>query len=130
MALPDSKLPPQSVPSDGPPPARAWADKDPIAAARLAAARAALAELGQELSVPVENLISPDAVRRVLWSPPGDDEASLGAALTALGARPWQVQLAAPILTRSLDAQPGKAGCRRPRLLLTSSMSAGAHSTQ
>jgi ribonuclease D len=110
VALPDSKLPPQSLPSDGPPPARAWADKDPLAAARLAAARAALAELSEQLSVPVENLISPDAVRRVLWSPPGEDEATLAAALAALGARPWQVELAAPILTRSLDARPGKAG--------------------
>jgi ribonuclease D len=109
VALPDSKLPPQSLPSEGPPPARAWADKDPVAAARLTAARAALGHLGDELSVPVENLISPDAVRRVLWSPPGEDEASVAAALTGLGARPWQVELAAPILVASLDARPGKA---------------------
>ena len=43
--LPDSALPAQSLSTDAPPPARAWADKDPIAAARLAAARAGLAEL-------------------------------------------------------------------------------------
>ncbi len=68
---PDSALPAQSLPTDAPPPARAWADKDPVAAARLAAARAELAELSERCTVPVENIVSPDSVRRVLWAPPG-----------------------------------------------------------
>jgi ribonuclease D len=54
--------------------------------------------------VPVENIVSPDSVRRVLWSPPGRDEATLAARLTELGARPWQVALAAPVLARSMSA--------------------------
>jgi ribonuclease D len=103
--LPDSALPPQSLHSDAPPPARSWADKDPLAAARLAAARSELATTSERLRIPVENIVSPDSVRRVLWDPPGDDQASLAASLTALGARPWQVELTAPILAKSMRAE-------------------------
>ena len=103
--LPDGALPAQSLPTDAPPPARAWADRDPLAAARLAAARAELATLSETLHMPVENIVSPDSVRRVLWDPPGADQASLAAGLSALGARLWQVELTAPILARSMDAK-------------------------
>ena len=107
--LPDTALPAQSLPSDAPPPARAWAEKDPVAAARLGSARAALGELAETLHMPVENLVSPDSVRRVLWSPPGPDEAALAARLRELGARPWQVELATPILARSMQADVAPA---------------------
>jgi ribonuclease D len=110
--LPDSALPPQSLPSDAPPPARSWPDKDPVAAARLAAARTELGELAEQLNVPVENLLSPDSVRRVLWSPPGDDAESIADGLRRLGAREWQVELAAPVLTRSLAADVAPATSR------------------
>jgi ribonuclease D len=113
--LPESALPPQSLPSDAPPPARSWPDKDPVAAARLAAARAELTELSERVSMPVENVVSPDSVRRVLWSPPaartGDDQEleAVAERLRALGARPWQVELTAPILARSLRADVAPA---------------------
>ena len=68
--LPDTELPAASARYDGPPPPRAWGEKNPAAAARLTQARAALAELAEELSVPVENLLTPDSARRVLWQPP------------------------------------------------------------
>ncbi len=68
--LPDSELPPLAARYDGPPPPRAWADRDPVAAARLSAARGALATLSEQLDVPVENLLTPDFVRRLLWEPP------------------------------------------------------------
>ncbi|WP_448629307.1 hypothetical protein [Cellulomonas soli] len=55
--------------SDAPPPPRAWADRDPAAAARLAAAREAVAALSAEHTVPVENLLQPDLLRRLCWSP-------------------------------------------------------------
>ena len=112
-ALPDSALPPVTARTDGPPPPRAWADRDPAAAARLTAARAALTAKAEELSMPVENLLSPDAVRRVLWEPPDPaDTESLGAALRALGARSWQVSLTAPLLAEAVragsPAEPGR----------------------
>lgn len=105
-ALPDAELPTAAARYDGPPPPRAWAEKDPAAAARLAQARAALAELSESLTVPVENLMTPDYVRRVLWEPPGGDEESVREALTRLGARPWQVEIAAGVITRAIQEHP------------------------
>ncbi|MFC5993277.1 HRDC domain-containing protein [Pseudonocardia hispaniensis] len=102
-ALPHDQLPRPTAPSDGPPPVARWSDRDPDAAARLAAARAALATLSQERSVPVENLVQPDLLRRVCWSPPADGD--VAAALNAGGARPWQIDLAAPLLEQALQAR-------------------------
>ena len=104
-ALPDDALPLSAVPSDGPPPPNRWADRDPDAAARLVAARAALADLSARLSIPVENLLTPDLVRRLAWSPPDDSSpAGIGAVLAAGGARDWQVELAAPVLADAVKA--------------------------
>jgi ribonuclease D len=99
-ALPESELPLQSKPGEGPPPVNRWADRDPAAATRLQAARAGLAELAEKHSVPVENTLSPDLVRRIMWSPPEPrDAASVAAALRAGGAREWQVELTLDVLT-------------------------------
>jgi ribonuclease D len=104
-ALPEDALPLSAVPSDGPPPPNRWADRDPDAAARLAAARSALADLSARISVPVENLLSPDLVRRLAWAPPRDPSpAGIGAVLTAGGARRWQVELTSPLLADALKA--------------------------
>ena len=100
VALPDAELPSLRGPrTDAPPPPRAWADRDPAAAARLIAARAVAAALSQEHQVPVENLLQPDVLRRLCWTPPrvlGKDE--IAAFLVGGGARPWQVELMAPAL--------------------------------
>ncbi len=100
-AIPDADLPPTSLRSDGPPPPRAWAQRDPEAAARLDRARSALVSLGEELSVPVENLLTPDLVRRLMWQPP-TPPASVAEVLAADGARPWQVQLTADLLEQAI----------------------------
>ena len=107
--LPESELPLASARYDGPPPPRTWAERDPEAAARLSRARAALAELSTELSVPTENLISPDSVRRVLWQPPGERTEVVAARLAELGARPWQVELTAPVLAEAIVGPPEEA---------------------
>jgi len=105
LALPESELPPSSLPSDGPPPPRAWPERDPEAAARLTVARSTLAELAERHRMPVENLVSPDLVRRLAWSPPAVlDVETIGAALRSGGARPWQVALVAPGLVEALSA--------------------------
>ncbi|MFV0459171.1 MAG: HRDC domain-containing protein [Actinomycetales bacterium] len=92
MKLPDPQLPPMSVPNDSPPPPRAWPDRDPQAAARLAAARGLVTERAEALNLPAENLITPEFIRRLCWSPPeritGETVADT---LTQLGARAWQV---------------------------------------
>ncbi|MDQ1007662.1 ribonuclease D [Streptomyces sp. V4I23] len=106
-ALPDSELPQPGQPVAGPPPPRAWADKDPAAAARLSAARAAVSALAEELNVPQENLITPDTVRRVCWEPPSPvTPDSVAETLGSLGARQWQIELVAPLLSAALVAGP------------------------
>jgi len=94
----DSDLPDATggqVPN-GPPPAHRWAERDPAAAARLAAARTAVAAVAEANTVPVENLLAPDALRRLSWDPPQpSDTETVGLALAEYGARPWQIELTA-----------------------------------
>ncbi|WP_285735391.1 ribonuclease D [Kitasatospora phosalacinea] len=100
--IPEAALPPATAPHDGPPPPRAWAEKDPVAAARLSGARAAVTALAERHHLPAENLITPDLVRRVSWEPPADPAAdAIAEALRALGARAWQTELVAPALERA-----------------------------
>lgn len=104
-ALAEAQLPQPGQPVTGPPPPRAWADKDPAAAARLSAARAAVSALAEQLSMPQENLITPDTVRRVCWEPPAEVTAeSIGEALAGFGARAWQVEQVTPVLVAALSA--------------------------
>ncbi|MEU0285865.1 ribonuclease D [Streptomyces sp. NPDC006147] len=104
-ALSEDRLPQPGQPVTGPPPPRAWADKDPAAAARLSAARAGVSALAEELNMPAENLITPDTVRRVCWEPPVPATAdSVASALTAHGARAWQVEQVTPVLVAALTA--------------------------
>ena len=99
LTLPDDELPVVAAPGDGPPPPARWADRDPVAAARLSRARAAVSELAERLKLPQENLLQPDLVRRLCWTPPEDrtPEAVAGA-LRAGGAREWQIELTAELL--------------------------------
>ncbi len=108
LALPDSELPSSRGPkSDAPPPPRAWAEKDPDAAARLAAARDVVTALSQRHNVPAENLLQPDLLRRLCWTPPTPlDIETIAATLAAGGARAWQVELVAPPLAAAFDALP------------------------
>ncbi|WP_169803890.1 ribonuclease D [Actinomadura rubrobrunea] len=103
-SLPDRALPDASVPGEGPPPAHRWAERDPAAAKRLAAARAVVAALADEHTMPTENLLQPDCVRRLAWSPPAEATAeAVGAALRKLGARQWQVRLVAKPLAKAFQ---------------------------
>ena len=72
-ALRDTELPPLTLRTDGPPQPRVWAERDPVAAARLATARELVTAFAEERHVPVENLLTPDYLRRVLWKPPAVD---------------------------------------------------------
>ena len=72
-------------------------------AARLAAARAVVAATSEQWQVPAENLLQPDLLRRLCWSPPVPaDESGVRATLEAGGARPWQLDLLVPLLTPTL----------------------------
>ncbi|MFE4862530.1 HRDC domain-containing protein [Streptomyces sp. NPDC056670] len=109
-ALTEAELPQPGQALQGPPPPRSWADKDPAAAARLSAARAAVSELAERLNMPQENLITPDTVRRVCWEPPGDrSEPAVASALASYGARPWQIAQVTPLLAAALTETPAKS---------------------
>jgi ribonuclease D len=98
--MPESALPPMHVPNDGPPQSRLWPAKNPGAAARLAAVRGALLAISEQYQVPVENLLTPDHLRRVAWRPPSPlTEESVDQALAVLGARPWQRELTVAAIT-------------------------------
>ena len=101
-ALPPDELP-VPVPLDGPPPPHRWKDRDQAAADRLARARAAVNEVAAAYTLPPENLIAPDTIRRIAWEPPAEvSVASIEAALRSYGARPWQVGLVATPLVNAL----------------------------
>ncbi|MBD8024095.1 ribonuclease D [Microbacterium gallinarum] len=98
---------------DSLPPPRAWPDRNPEADARLKAARPAVEQLAETLRMPTENLLTPELLRRVAWAPPEPlTAASLGEALSALGARDWQIaQTAQVIVDAFVDSvqEPTKA---------------------
>lgn len=99
-SLPRSDWPPLRLPAEGPPQPRTWAPRNPEAAARWERVRPALVALAEELALPVENLLAPDALRRLAWEPPADlTGESVDAFLAGLGARAWQRGLVVPVLT-------------------------------
>lgn len=105
----ESDLPTRSPRGDGPPLPRAWAEKDPVAARRLAFARDAITALAEENDLPVENLLTPDYLRRTLWTPPRSRDPEALAPLVAeqlsgYGARPWQIELTTPLLVDAIVA--------------------------
>ena len=102
-ALDAADLPRATAPVDGPPAVSRWADRDPDAAARLTAARAAVAEVGAERSVPVENLLQPDLLRRLCWTPPTDGD--VAGFLRRGGAREWQIELLTPALEQAITVR-------------------------
>src|SRR6202167_1575997 len=57
----------EAEPPNGPPAPARWARRKPEAAARLDAARSALREVSARVSVPAENLVTPELVRRLCW---------------------------------------------------------------
>jgi len=93
-------------PGESIPPPRAWADKNPAADRRLKLSRAAIVEKSEELNIPVENLLTPELLRRLSWNPPAEtDEASIREALGEMGAREWQLdETAQPIVDAFLSA--------------------------
>ncbi|WP_304450771.1 HRDC domain-containing protein [Nocardiopsis sp. YSL2] len=102
-----AELPRPNAPGDGPPPVNRWADRAPEAARRLEAARATVTGIAEDVVMPTENLLLPDTVRRLAWSPPGTvDPDSVAAFLRERGARDWQVGLTAdPLATALLGAE-------------------------
>jgi ribonuclease D len=99
LALTEEQWPEAKSKSDSLPPIKLWRERFPEKYAPLSHARFNLQLRAEELSIPLENLISPELVRRICWAP---STTSVSEALIAMGARRWQAQIAAPILELAL----------------------------
>ena len=107
VASPEDQWPTMRTNADTLPPIKLWRDKFPEKFAPLSHARAAIELIAQENQIPVENLITPEHIRRVCWKPPIGATTTLSVsevekALTELGARQWQIDLVAPALAAAL----------------------------
>jgi ribonuclease D len=93
-------LPDLHAPGEKPiPHHRGWAERYPAAAARLAASRTAVEAEAETRDIPIENLLTPDLLRRLAWAPPAEISAdSVNSALADLGARPWQREATSTII--------------------------------
>jgi ribonuclease D len=107
VALPEDQWPSMRTNADTLPPIKLWRDKFPEKYAPLSHARAFIELIAQENQIPVENLMTPEHVRRICWKPPVGATTTLSVsevekALAELGARQWQIDLVAPALAAAL----------------------------
>ena len=95
------------VPSASLPPIKIWKEKNPLGYARLTHARLQLATLSQTLQIPVENLITPELVKRICWQNPPTEiskyEGFVKGELEKMGARPWQIEQVSSIIAPCLS---------------------------
>jgi ribonuclease D len=106
-ALEESEWPALRTNADTLPPIKLWRDKFPEKYAPLSHARARIEIIAGENNIPVENLITPEIVRRICWAPPAPSTSQASPQivrehLLSLGARNWQVELVAEAITASL----------------------------
>jgi ribonuclease D len=107
VALTEQDWPQMRTSADTLPPIKLWRDKFPEKYAPLSHARLRLEKISQENSIPVENLITPELVRRICWSPPAGSTENLQVEavqthLLSLGARSWQVNLVGQAISEAL----------------------------
>ncbi len=107
VSMPEEQWPAMRTNADTLPPIKLWRDKFPVKFAPLSHARAAIELIAQENQIPVENLITPEHVRRICWKPPVGATTTLSISevekgLAELGARQWQIDLVAPALAAAL----------------------------
>ena len=99
LSLDESQWPPVRTDSDSLPPLKIWRERFPAKYAPLTHAKANIQAKAHELVIPFENLITPEYVRRICWNAP---KSGVAAALQALGARQWQIEIVSPILEAAL----------------------------
>ena len=105
--LATNDLPPLKLPSSGIPNHRNWPKKFPLAAARLAVAREAIAKIAIQCQLPIENLISPEPLRQICWVERTSAELEeLKAELAELGVRQWQAELTAGAVAEAIRSAP------------------------
>ncbi len=78
---------------------KSWERRFPDAHHRLESVRPLVLSLATELDIPIENLLTPDFLRRVCFEPQPD----VAEQLRSLGARQWQVELVTEVIQMGLQ---------------------------
>ena len=83
---------------------RNWVNKFPDADRRLKLAKAALVELSEKNLVPLENLLTPEILRQVSFTPPVKlNPEAVSQQLQMLGARAWQSSLTSAVISEAFN---------------------------
>jgi ribonuclease D len=98
VALPESDHPEMRAAGDSMPPTKIWKERFPEKYAPFTHARAAVELRAAGLNIPVENLISPEVIRKLVWKASTD----VSKDALELGARPWQVAEIADLVSAAL----------------------------
>ncbi len=114
-SLKESDWPQLRGKSDSLPPAKIWKVKFPLAHAHLSHAKHNLAAVASELAMPLENLLTPELVRKICFDDGKERVLELNPKLIANtqtqlrlnGAREWQIEKCATILSAALaESEP------------------------
>ncbi len=91
------------VKATGIPNHRNWPQKFPEANSRLIAVKAVIADLSAAMSIPPENILSPEISRAICFEPPQELSAeTIGEFLRSKNARSWQIQTVADLFVEAL----------------------------
>lgn len=108
--LKESDWPALRSKTDSLPVVKIWKSKFPLAFARLSHARFELSQVAKDLGLPLENLVTPETVRKICFDA-GKEVAfeasprlksSVETQLRLNGAREWQIEKCAEVLTKAL----------------------------
>jgi ribonuclease D len=79
-------------------------EKAPNAHRRLVIAKDLLTRQAERLAIPMENVLTPDHLRRICWDPvDASSAAAIDIQLRELGARTWQREIVAPLLLEAFS---------------------------
>lgn len=112
-AIPEHEWPETRARGEGLPAPRIWKEKFPLAHARLTHARHHVSQLSTTLNIPIENLLTPEYLRRVIFDDGRERKNEFSAALVdqvksrlkELGARNWQIDLLSEALAHCLTEE-------------------------
>jgi len=107
--IPEENWPEMRARGDSLPAPRIWREKFPIANAQLQHVRRNLTEISEKYSIPQENLLSPEILKRVIFNSGKEEVMSysesqvseIRSKLRELGARNWQVDIVADAVARA-----------------------------
>ena len=85
---------------------KSWEQKNPQAFIRLKTLKSFIAKQAEEENIPIENLCSPDLVRKWCWLAPTSEENLTITWFLDQGARKWQAQIMGALCQKVLD-NPG-----------------------